>query len=572
MSFKSFLALLGPILLSAFAIAQPQVPQDYFRSPVDIPIILSGTFGEPRSTHFHSGLDIKTQGREGLKIYAVADGYISRIKISPWGYGNALYIKHPNGYESVYAHLKVFNDNIASIARSVQYDEESFAIEYYPAEGLYPVTKGEVIAYSGNTGGSGGPHLHFEIRDSLERPLNPLLFGYSVPDNRPPALFNVSVANMDRFRFLSEPNVHALSKSGGSYLISSSVLKVNSEKLGFGIHTYDQLDGASNKNGVYAIELYDNGELKYHYRMDRFDFSETRHVHCHMDPKERDKNGRSMHRCFSLPGNGLSAYPFKDDNGMVDISDGELHEIEIRVLDYAGNQSTAKLSVQRDETADYFDHDALVYNHVLPHDQDHRIETDEFFINLPEGTLFDTMHLSYSNHEPVSSKVLSEVYTIGDHYTGVFDWFSIGIDFEEGKYRVNPDKITLVHKDENGRVRAKESIYEDGFIVGEVREFGQFYLLADTVAPVLSSVNVSSGMYVSTGTELKFSVSDNLSGVAEYSARIDGKWVLLEYDAKRNRLTHKIDGNLKQGERKLVLEASDRHGNVSSKIFKLNRN
>lgn len=567
-----FTALLGLFFLVGKSHGQPDVPKSYFRSPVDIPITLSGTFGEPRSTHFHSGLDIKTQGREGLPIYAIADGYVSRIKISPWGFGHALYIKHPNGYESVYAHLSRYNDEIADVARSVQYQQQSFEIEYYPDPGVYTVTKGDVIAYSGNSGSSGGPHLHFEIRDSLERPYNPLLFGYQVTDSRPPAVHNIGFYRMDGLRFLTDNKVMSVSSAGSHLSVSGgAVIKLNTEKLGLAVHSYDQLNGAANKNGIYAIELYDGDELIYHYRMDRFAFTETRYVHCHMDAKERDQNGRSMHRCFSLPGNELSTYPTVKEKGLVDLSDGRIHELRIEVKDFSGNSSSVKLRTQFDSESDFFNPDMLTYDYVLPHNQDNTINRGGIFIDIPEGTLFDTLHLAITSREATSNSVFSKVYTIGDPFVPAFDWFELALEFDPREFKMDPSKVFLVHQDHNGRIKGRGGYFEGGMIHGEIREFGLFFLMADTTAPVLKPINIYDGKNVSGQRRIDFQVTDNLSGLDKYLARIDGVWALLEYNPKRNKLSYPISPDLKQGEHKLVIDLYDERQNLStySTKFKL---
>jgi len=181
------------LLVGASSLAQSNIPKDYFGKPLDIPLILSGSFGELRSNHFHSGLDIKTQQRTGLPVYAPADGYVSRIKVGHYGYGKALYIKHPNGYSTVYAHLERYAGKIQDYVKKQQYRKESYEIELFPKADLLPVYKGDLIGYSGNTGSSGGPHLHFEIRDASSRPMNPMLFGLDVPDTRRPLLNSVMV-------------------------------------------------------------------------------------------------------------------------------------------------------------------------------------------------------------------------------------------------------------------------------------------------------------------------------------------------------------------------------------------
>ena len=181
-------------LLSYAGFSQENIPKDYFSNPLDIPLLLSGNFGELRSNHFHSGLDIKTQQREGLPVYAPADGYVKRIKVSHYGYGKALYLQHPNGYSSVYAHLQSYAGPIQQYVKEHQYNKESFEIELFPESDVLPVKKGQIIAYSGNSGSSGGPHLHFEIRDGASRPMNPMLFGIEIPDEEAENITTISSA------------------------------------------------------------------------------------------------------------------------------------------------------------------------------------------------------------------------------------------------------------------------------------------------------------------------------------------------------------------------------------------
>ena len=265
-------------------IGQNDIPQDYFSNPMEIPMILSGSFGELRSDHFHSGLDIKTQQREGIPIYAPADGYIHRIKVSHFGYGKALYITHPNGYSTVYSHLKKYAGPIQEYVKKKQYARESYSIELFPDPDVLPVKKGDLIAYSGNSGSSGGPHLHFEIRDPSSRPMNPMLFGIEIPDTKIPIINTIMVYPLSREAQVNNSQnpvkLRMILQNDGTYKTE----KLNAfGSIGFGVSTYDQQNGAYNKNGVYEIKAINNGEEIFKVLFNKFSFAETRYLNRFID-------------------------------------------------------------------------------------------------------------------------------------------------------------------------------------------------------------------------------------------------------------------------------------------------
>ena len=253
------LILIFFLTASTLSVAQNNYPQDYFRSPLDVPLILSGTFAELRSNHFHSGLDIKTQQRTGLNIYAAAGGFVSRIKVSHYGYGKALYITHPNGYTTVYAHLKKFSKDIEAYVKKHQYDKESYEIELFPNAGDLKIEKDSIVALSGNSGGSGGPHLHFEIRDKAERPMNPMLFGIDIKDSMNPKISAIYAYPIDENSFINKSNskkkLRLTPLKNGDYTVENIEAFGN---IGFGIETNDRQDLAANKNGVSNIQTFVN--------------------------------------------------------------------------------------------------------------------------------------------------------------------------------------------------------------------------------------------------------------------------------------------------------------------------
>lgn len=321
MTMKKTLALII-LLITALAQAQSKIPSDFFQNPLNVDLVLSGTFGELRSNHFHSGMDIKTQQREGLPVVAAGDGYVSRINIQHYGYGKALYIQHPNGYTTVYGHLQKFSPEIEAYIKKKQYANETYEIEDFPKEGELKVTSGQLVAMSGNTGGSGGPHLHFEIRDGQQRPMNPHLFGIELKDTQAPTVNSLWVYPLGE-------DAH-VNGSGNRQRVKLTPLKDGSFKaeqlnacgeIGFGVNTTDKLDGAANNNGIYKIDATLNGDSIFQLSFDRFSFSETRHLNQLIDYEYYSNNKSRITRLYVQPSNPLSIYNNVVDKGVITVKD-----------------------------------------------------------------------------------------------------------------------------------------------------------------------------------------------------------------------------------------------------------
>ena len=313
--------LILTLLITFFCNSQEKYPQDYFRSPLDIPIQLSGNFGELRPNHFHAGFDIKTQQKEGLNIYAVADGYVSRIKISIYGYGKAIYITHPNGYTSVYGHLQKASGTIQDKIIELQYDQKSYEIEAFFKPNEILVTKGQVIAISGNTGGSEGPHLHFEFRENkTENALNPLLFGLNVKDTKKPAVSSLMVYPIDNESVVNSSKrpiaLNLTLQADGTY-VSEKVLA--SGKIGFGITTSDYDDVSFNNNGTYKTQVSDNGKTIFSYEFDKIAFEEARFINAFIDYDRYKKMRNRVQKLFMKNEYNLANIKSNINNGILNI-------------------------------------------------------------------------------------------------------------------------------------------------------------------------------------------------------------------------------------------------------------
>ncbi len=336
---------------SIFSNAQNNYPQDYFGNPLDVPLILSGNFGELRSNHFHSGLDIKTQQREGLKVLACADGFVSRIKVAHFGYGKALYITHPNGYTTVYGHLQKFSPEIEAYIKKQQYDKESYEIELFPSAETLPVTKQSLVAYSGNSGGSGGPHLHFEIRDKNEHPINPMLFGIYIKDTTKPVVRSLYAYALDENSFVNKSNskqkLRLIPQKSGDYIAENINVIGN---IGFGIDTSDRQDLAANSNGVYNIQTFVNGNKNFEVDFSSFSFDESSCINQFIDYEHYISNRQRIQKLFKK-NNPLSMLKSTLNDGVLSVDDNTNSVYKIRVSDFKNNETWVTLNIKGTNSA-----------------------------------------------------------------------------------------------------------------------------------------------------------------------------------------------------------------------------
>jgi murein DD-endopeptidase MepM/ murein hydrolase activator NlpD len=568
---KQAILLFFFVMIVAIAPAQQifstnKYPLVDFRQPLDItPPALAGSFGELRANHFHSGIDFRTNQREGYPVYAIADGYVSRLRVQNSGFGQALYINHPNGYTSVYGHLSRFAPKIAAAVKSLEYEKKTFEIDEFPAMELLPVHKGDVIAYSGNRGSSGGPHLHFEIRDTkTESTINPQLFGIEIPDNIPPVIYSLYVYRLNKkpFNEYTPKQYYQASGSGGKYQLSK-LNKINvSGETGFGITTTDRHNGASGLNGVYSIELEIDGKIIFTSALERFSFEDSKAINAHIDYPAFLTSRRNIQKSFVDPGNPLKIYSNLVNSGRIEFNDQLVHELRYIVTDAKGNKSILPFSVQSDgkPLVTTPDQPAGI---LFQYAKENEFNADGVKIVLPKGTLYNDFNFVYKTKPRPLKGAYSVVHQVHNNLTPLHIGFNLWIKADE---RLGELKNKAVIVSTGGA--SQGGTYENGYIMAAPRNFGSFYIAVDTIPPAIFPLNISEGKHMAAIPRINFKIRDNLSGIKSFNGYIDGKWVLMEFDTKTATLWHTFDDLTGPGKHQLKLIVEDMKEN--SKTYSVN--
>jgi hypothetical protein len=561
---KLFLAILT-LTIGFNCFSQDTIPKKYFRSPLGIPLFLAGNFGELRSNHFHGGLDMKTQGKEGFNIYAAADGYISRIKVSPWGYGKTIYIDHPNGYTTVYAHLQRYKGEIASQVKKHQYEIESWEFDWYPSDTLMKVKKGDVIALSGNTGSSGGPHLHFEIRETKsEHPVNPLLFGFDIKDNIKPIIRSIVLTPLNDTSYVNnkrKPQRFLVTGATGHYKLKYATPINAYGEIGIGIETIDKLNGVGNRNGIYSIELVKNSTTIFKSEMKEFSFDESRGLNSLIDYEYFLREKVRFQRSYIEPNNPLSIYSVNENNGIIKFSRNEKTAFNYTVKDTYGNKSTLAFGVSGNYNKKLVQKVLKAsVDTIFSFSDSNYFEAPNISVSFPKNALYTNLELQFLTADTLRGAI-TPTYFIHNDYTPLHKAIEVSIKVGRLSEYLR-SKATIVHFDRRKKYYSKGGSWRNNSITAKSKAFGGFAVMLDTIPPKISPTNIFVNKNMSGNSTITVKIADNLSGVKSFKGFIDGKWVIMEYESKKAKLFHTFD-NLPKGAHIFELTLTDGVGNES---------
>ena len=546
------------ILASLTTFAQKKYPNNYFRSPLDIPLKISGTFGELRNNHFHAGIDIKTNHRTGLKVYATADGYVSRIKVALWGYGKTIYITHPNGYTSVYAHLSKFGDGIQEYVKNIQYQKESYETgNMYPEENKILVKKGEIIAYSGRTGGYVAPHLHYEIRDTkTEHIINPMLLGLKIQDSIAPRinkLMAYSIGSNSRINRSTKKQSLSIKKDTLNSYFTSRISA--SGKIGFGINAYDFLGKESNKNGVYSIEMLVNGKRYYYHDLETFSFPESKYINLLIDYPHYASYKSRIQKTFLEKENKLSIYKGLINDGIIDVKEGFNYQVDIITKDFKGNTSSIRIPVIGLKSESILEQKTDTTNYKISKIKFQKFTKNGVTVAFPKNTFYEDVFIDFSVNGTIA-EIHKPNIPLDKNFTITFD----SIMYKNSEI----DNIYIANINNKRYPYYQKTRKRSNKLFTTTKNLGKYTLLIDNLEPKIYNPNFKNGDWVSRLKYLTIKISDSQSGIKSYKAYIDDEWVLMEYDLKNKKLSYDFNDKKLVGSKHIFkLVVSDNVGNTN---------
>lgn len=541
--------------------SRPQYQKDYYVWPVDGIKAIVANFGELRSNHYHMGLDCRTEQKENLPILAAADGYIAKVKIEPWGFGRAIYIHHPNGHTSLYAHLNDFYPELENYIKEQQYKQKSWALFLDLPANRFPVKQGQFIAYSGNTGGSQGPHLHFEIRNTQsDKVLNPLLMGMPIADNIPPVILRLAVYDRNKSTYEQTPRIFTLKKVNGIYVPTNGNISINSNKVSFAITAFDRYTGSTNQNGIYSGLLYENDMPVCGFKMDSISYDDTRYLNAHIDYRYKAAGGPYLQHLSRLPGNDGGIYKSNGRDGVVDVAVGQSKAIKIAIADPMGNTSLLQFTIQSSGSSTY----SAASGPLFEPGNINVFENEFVQFYLPEKALYDSFYFKYKKLLDAGGR---NIYQLHHALVPLQTYFTLRI---RSDYFITDTSRAVIVRSFGGKKDYVKAVYQKGWYAAAFRAFGNFQLIQDDTPPQIQPIGFADGMNTAKLSRLVFSVTDNTEEIASFAALLNGQWLRFTND-KGRRFIYRFDEHCPPGSHVLELVVKDQVGNTTRKTYRFTR-
>ena len=560
---KKFLFLF--LFFPAFIFCDAQsYPQNYFRNPLDIPMQLVANFGEIRANHWHMGLDIRTQHKVNLPVHAAAEGYVARVSIEPGGFGQAIYINHPNGYTTLYGHLNAFFPALAEYVKQKQYEQQSWQVNLILPPDLFVVKKGDFIAWSGSTGASEGPHVHFEIRNTkTENNLNPLLFKFPIADAVPPSLTRLAVYDRNKSTYEQSPQIFALRKNGSQYTVSGNIIRTGSNTISFAIGAVDHLSGSANPNGIYSTKISMDGKPVSEFALDNISYNDTRYINAQLDYPFKSRGGGSLQHISPLPGAQDVVYNLFNSDGLIHLNDAEPHSITIEVKDANGNTSQLQFSLRYDERLQK-SYSPNNNEKLLPNNLN-VFERNNFELFTTEKTIYDTITVSYNETSNNSANSVS----------ALFSFLSASIPSHDSvTVRIKPTQIIppafrdrVIIKNISGeKTFVVKAEFQKGWYAAKFRQFGTYQAFIDSEPPTVNAPPTD----LSKSSRIVFVPRDNFNTIKSLRAEVDGQWLRCSND-KGKVWIYSFDEHFSKGEHNLKVIVEDEAGNKTTKVWNVRR-
>jgi hypothetical protein len=562
MQFRILVLTVGLGFSLSLAAQTNSFPKYYFRNPLDIPMELQANFGELRPDHWHMGLDLRTDQKENLPVYAAADGYIASLGIRPASFGRFIIINHPNGFSTLYGHLNDFFPELEQYVTDQQYKQESWAIELNFTKDQFPVSKGQFFAYSGNTGGSQGPHLHFEIFDTkTEKRLNPLLLGFAVADDVPPTLVKLAMYDRSKSTFGQKPLIFSLKKTDSGYIIPKiPVIKTGLNKISFAIQAYDKMNNSGSPDGIYSAQINYDDEPQIKFVLDSIDYHETVYINAQADYWYRHNYGIWLQHLSRLPGNHGNVYKELKGDGVIDLPDTNLHAIKIEVKDPYNNMAELNFMIRHDDSLAIPMTQDVASPRFIPNQVNEIIKFD-FEMYLPGNSLYDTTWQLYSRNNSTSTYTFSGLHGAGDPSIPLHNDIVVRIKPNKPIPEGWQDKL-IIERDRGGR-SIRKATRDGDWLKAEFGDFGIYQVYADVLPPQVNELGKGDTVNLSPASRILFTPTDNF-GIKNFRAELDSQWIRFTNDKIRNWI-YKFDERCPFGVHHLKVTVEDLVGNTTTK-------